>query len=380
MSDWSLARTLAAFVAELRTRGVTVSPAESANALVALEHTRFLQPSVFRAVLKTTLAKTPEAAVIFEQAFDAFWAPGAAEPAEEREAAEERDDDPAEPSATAGQTTPQPQRSDDLSAQAPNGPRHGASAAARRMTADLADLDADEQRATEALIRALGQALARRLSRRWRAANRGALDLRASLRQAMAHGGDVTGFKRRHRPRERPRLVVLADVSYSMDAYSRFFLCFVHAFAQVFRSVESLVFATTLSRVTDSLARGRLEDALDRLAVDIDDWAGGTRIASTISDYLARFGDAQLDRNTVVMIVSDGWDTDPPGELERALKRLRARCRALIWLDPLMDHPRYFASALGVQHDSPHIDLCVPARNLAGLEGLVDRLFAERIV
>ncbi len=380
MSDWSLARTLAAFVADLRVRGVTVSPAESTDALAAVEHACFLQPSVFRAALKTTLAKTPEAAVIFEQAFDAFWTPGRAEPAEAREAPDDSDDAPAEPSATAGQTTPQPQRSDSPGAQAPNGPRHGASAAARLMTADLADLDVDEQRATEALIRALGQALARRLSRRWRAANRGGLDLRASLRQAMARGGDVTGFKRRHRPRERPRLVVLADVSYSMDAYSRFFLCFVHAFAQVFRSVESLVFATTLSRVTEALARGRLEDALDRLAVDIDDWAGGTRIASTISDYLARFGDAQLDRNTVVMIVSDGWDTDPPQELHRVLKRLRARCRAIIWLDPLMDHPRYFASALGLQHDSTDIDLCAPARNLAGLEGLVDRLLEERIV
>jgi len=379
VSDWSLARTLVAFVADLRARGVAVSPAESADALAALDEAQFLQPGVFRAALRATLAKTPEAGVIFEQAFDRFWWLGAAEPAQAREAAD-GDDEPVEPSATAGPAHPQPERSATVTEHTPNGPRHGASAGARRMTADLAHMGADEQRATEALIRTLGQALARRVARRWRTANRGTLDLRASLRDAMAHGGDITDFKRRYRPRQRPRLVVLADVSYSMDAYSRFFLCFVHAFAQVFRSVESFVFATALSRVSAALARGRLEDALDRLAVDVDDWAGGTRIASAVGDYLARFADAQLDRNTVVMIVSDGWDTDPPEQLARALKRLRARCRAIIWLDPLMEHPRYFASALGVQHAVPAVDLCVPARNLAGLESLVDRLRAQRIV
>ena len=380
--DWSLASVLAAFAGELRA-GVTVSPAESADALAALRALPVLERTRFKAALRACMAKTPADRERFDAVFKAFWREQAVvpEPAAESDNADnanepandaEQGGDPAPARAQATDQSSDKALDDDTNA--------GASAERRAMQADLAAIDDPERAAMERLIRALGRQLARRAARRWRQRARGRLDLRASLRAAIARGGEVFEFRRRYRPRERPRLVVFADVSYSMDAYSRFFLCFVHAFGQAFRSVESFVFSASLSRVTDALARGRFEAALARLPNTVEDWAGGTRIASSLDVFMARYADTLLDRNTIVMIVSDGWDSDEPQHLQIALKHLRERCRAIIWLDPLMDHPRYFKTALGAQHNSPHVDLCAPARNLDGLAQLVDRLSRERLV
>lgn len=377
---WSLARAVAAFAGELRAADVTVSPAESADALAALAVLPVLERRRFKAVLRACMAKTPADRERFDAVFSAFWRDDfdIPEPATESDDAQDAEDD--EPADGAEGGDPAPARAQTTDGAPEDGDNQGASAERRAMGADLAAIDDAERAAMERLIRTLGRQLARRAARRWRQRRRGRLDLRASLRAAIARGGEVFEFRRRYRPRERPRLVVFADVSYSMDAYSRFFLCFVHAFGQVFRSVESFVFSASLSRVTEALARGRIEAALARLPETVEDWAGGTRIASSIDVFMARHADTLLDRNTIVMIVSDGWDSDEPAHLQRALRQLRGRCRALIWLDPLMDHPRYFKTALGAQHDSPHVDLCAPARNLDGLAQLVDRLSRERLV
>lgn len=378
MNDWSLARALAAFAGLLRAEGVAVSPAETTDALAALQWVRLADERSFAAALRACLAKTPEDRERFDVAYQTFWHAGATAPADVVEDQGETADDTTREAAPGAEATPAPSVGSIPDTRA-NGPSQGASTEARRMGMDLA-AGQQEREALERMIRELGRRLASRAARRWRSRRRGELDMRASLRRAITRGGEVFELKRRLRPRERPRLVVFADVSYSMDAYSRFFLCFIHAFARVFKSVESFVFSTRLSRVTDALARGQLEQALAVLPETVEDWAGGTRIGDSLARYMTRYADAQLDHNTIVMIVSDGWDSGERRVLEDALGRLRARCRALIWLDPLMDHPGYFSTALGVQYESRHVDLCAPARNLDALAELADRLSRERLV
>ncbi|MES1938771.1 VWA containing CoxE family protein [Salinisphaera sp. T5B8] len=379
MNDWSLARVVTAFVQQLRHAGVTVSPAESADALAALARTPMQPRADFARLLRACLAKTPEDRARFDTVFAEFFD---ARPTEVAEQADADDDQTGNQKAHGvGDAEPAPAKTTTSDSDPSENANTGASAARQAMQTDLAAIGADEREAMERLIRTLGHQLARRAARRWRARSQGVIDLRRSLRAAIAHGGEVFKLRRRYRPRERPRLVVFADVSYSMDAYSRFFLCFIHAFARVFRAVESYVFSTQLSRVTETLARSAsVEAGLARLPECVEDWAGGTRIASALETFMHRFADQQLDRNTVVMIVSDGWDSDKPERLQAVLKRLRGRCRAIIWLDPLMGHPRFFSTALGAQHESPHVDICAPARNLAGLEALVERLSRARIV
>lgn len=380
MTDWSLARAVTAFSGELRRAGVTVSPAESADALAALARMPVPSRADFARLMRACMAKTPEDRARFDAVFATFFDSTPVEPAEQVDG-ENEDNDDTRTARAVGEAEPAPAVATGAERKHNEEARTGAAATRQAMQVDLAAIDEHERAAMERLIRTLGRQLARRTARRWRARSHGAIDLRRSLRGAIAHGGEMFQFRRRYRPRERPRLIVFADVSYSMDAYSRFFLCFIHAFARVFRSLESYVFSTELSRVTETLARaGSIEAGLARLPDSVDDWASGTRIASALDTFMQRFGDYQLDRNTVVMIVSDGWDSDRPEQLQHALKRLRGRCRALIWLDPLMGHPRFFSTALGAQHESPYVDLCAPARNLAGLEALVERLSRQRIV
>ena len=379
MNDWSLARVVTAFVQQLRHAGVTVSPAETADALTALAHTPMPTRADFARLLRACLAKTPDDRARFDTVFTEFFDDRPTEVAQKADADEDQTGN--QKAHGVGDAEPAPAKATTSDSDPRENANTGASAARQSMQTDLAAIGADEREAMERLIRTLGHQLARRAARRWRARSQGVIDLRRSLRAAIGRGGEVFTLRRRYRPRARPRLVVFADVSYSMDAYSRFFLCFIHAFARVFRSVESYVFSTQLSRVTDALARSAsVEAGLARLPDSVADWAGGTRIASALERFMHRFADAQLDRNTVVMIVSDGWDSDTPERLQAVLKRLRGRCRAIIWLDPLMGHPRFFSTALGVQHESPHVDMCAPARNLAGLEALVERLSRARVV
>lgn len=377
--DWSLTRGLAGFARALREAGVSVGPAESADALASVALIDPTDEAAFRGALKACMAKTPDDRVVFDTVFDEFWYARIAEPAQ---AVPAEDDDPEReaPAEPAGQQArPAVSNSQERASETADD-NEGAADEGAAMGLDLAQVAADEQAAMDRLIRTLGRRLALTTARRWRRHRRGALDLRASMRRAIAQGGEMLAWQRRYRPPQKPRLVVLADVSYSMDAYSRFFLLFVWSFGQVFRSIEAFVFATGLSRITPALARHDVATALAELGERIPDWGGGTQIGDSIDAYLSHHADDHLDRHTLVMIVSDGWDAGDPDRLDAALAALRRRCRAIIWLDPLMEHPRFFVSALGAQHASPHVDLCAPARNLQALSTLAERLSQQRWV
>lgn len=375
--DWSLTRGLAGFAHALRAAGVAVGPAESADALAGVALIDPTDERAFRGALRACMAKNPDDCAVFDTVFDTFWHASIAEPAQtvEGEADARERDAAAQPAGQRARPTVSEREEQGSQTATDN---DGAAGAGAAMGLDLARLEPAEQAAMDRLIRSLGRRLALTTARRWRASRRGALDLRASMRWAIAQSGEVLTWRRRYRPPQKPKLVVLADVSYSMDAYSRFFLLFVWSFGQVFRSIEAFVFATELSRITPALARHDMAAALDELGEQLPDWGGGTRIGDSIEAYLADHADDHLDRHTLVMIVSDGWDAGEPERLEAALAALRCRCRAIIWLDPLMEHPRFFATALGAQHASPHVDLCAPARNLQALSALAERLSGQR--
>lgn len=375
--NWSLTRGLAGFARALRTAGVSVGPVESADALASVALIDATDEAAFRGALKACMAKNPDDRVVFDTVFDDFWYAHIAEPAQavDVEADEGQRDATAQPAGQKARPAVSEREDRGSETAADN---QGAAGEGAAIGLDLAQVEPAEQAAMDRLIRTLGRRLASRTARRWRARRRGVLDLRASMRRAIAQGGEVLAWRRRYRPPQKPKLVVLADVSYSMDAYSRFFLLFIWSFGQVFRSIEAFVFATGLSRITPALGRHDVATALAELGEHIPDWGGGTQIGNSIDRYLADYADDHLDRHTLVMIVSDGWDAGDPERLDAALAALRRRCRAIIWLDPLMEHPRFFATALGTQHASPHVDLCAPARNLQALGVLAERLSEQR--
>jgi len=238
----------------------------------------------------------------------------------------------------------------------------------RRYTSD--DLAALEQVAADIVRR-----LRSRRSRRWRHARRGGrLDPRRIVRLALATGGDPIRLARRERKLRRTKLVVLCDVSGSMDLYSRFLLQVIYALQHAFARVETFAFSTRVVRITDSLARGSYREALDALAaIPHGGWSGGTKIGESVE--AVRIGWPRLfDRRTAVVILSDGWDTGDPETLGSALGDLRRRVGRIVWLNPLLGSPSYEPLTRGMQAALPHLDVFAPAHDLASLERLASHL------
>ena len=178
---------------------------------------------------------------------------------------------------------------------------------------------------------------------------------------------------RRERTLRRTKLVVLCDVSGSMDLYSRFLLQVLYALQHAFARVETFAFSTRVARITDSLSRGSYRDALGELALLDSGWSGGTRIGDSIE--AVRSGWPRLfDRRTAVIILSDGWDTGDPDVLGSVLRDLRRRVGRIIWLNPLLGSPSYQPLTRGMQAALPHVDVFAPAHDVASLERLAEHL------
>lgn len=212
--------------------------------------------------------------------------------------------------------------------------------------------------------------LATRKSRRYRPHRRkGRLDLRRSFRDAVAHDGELLRLARRRRRVERPRVVLLCDVSGSMERYSRFLLRFLLAAGRD-RDVESFVFSTRLTRLTSWLSASRLDQALASLGSLVHDWSGGTRIGACLDEFVRLYGRSLLGRRTVVVILSDGLDRGDVDLLERAMRAMQRKARKTIWLNPLLASPQYEPAARGMRAALPYVDVFAPGHNLESLSEL----------
>jgi uncharacterized protein len=245
---------------------------------------------------------------------------------------------------------------------------------------DFADYTDEERRRARRAIRALAAGAPTRPSRRTRPARRRGApphaarpDLRHTVRASLRTGGDP--FERHWRePGDRPRpLVLVCDVSGSMEPYARMLLAYMQACVAARRRVEAFVFGTRLTRVTAEL-RGRDPDrALERAAAATRDWSGGTRIGEALATLNREHG-RRLGRGAVVVLLSDGWDRGDPERLESEMARL-ARCsHRLIWLNPLKAHPEYRPLTRGMRVALPYVDEFMAGSTLGSLERLAEAL------
>jgi uncharacterized protein with von Willebrand factor type A (vWA) domain len=245
---------------------------------------------------------------------------------------------------------------------------------AARGSEDFRSYSGDELGALEGAAARIVRRLRARPSRRWRSDRRGRrLDPRRIVRLALATGGDPIRLARRERVLRRTKLVVLCDVSGSMDLYSRFLLQVLYALQHAFARVETFAFSTHVARITTALSRGSYRDALESLRALDSGWSGGTRIGESIASVSAGWP-RLFDRRTAVVILSDGWDTGDPDVLGSALRDLGRRVGRIIWLNPLLGSSAYEPLTRGMQAALPHIDVFAPAHNLASLERLADHL------
>jgi hypothetical protein len=207
-------------------------------------------------------------------------------------------------------------------------------------------------------------------SRRARAGGHDQLDIRRLLRRSMRFGGELLVFSWKS-PRLRPRpLVLLCDISGSMERYTRLLLNFAYALKNASTRVEAFVFATRLTRITRLLRSHDVDAALNRVTTSVDDWSGGTRIGEAIESFNRRYARRVLGHGATVAIISDGWDRGDAAQMRHAIARLQRSCHRLIWMNPLMGAPGYEPLTLGLQAALPFVDDFLPAHNLANLEAL----------
>ena len=362
----------------LRALGLEVHVGRLLDVVEALQYVDLSERDAVYYTCRALLVHRHEDLPIFDRAFDAFWrrhgamlshAPGSS----------------SQPDEGARVTSLQ----DANAVAAPTVPRTGDAREGTGVLRTWSDVDAiahkdfgtfseDDVAAARAALRRLEWTPGIRRTRRWVAGRGQGLDLRRAMAQSVRTGGDVLRWPRRRR-RTRPRpVLLLCDISGSMERYSRMLLHFTHAFAARERRVEAFVFSTRLTRVTRELRRRSVEEALARVARAVPDWSGGTRIGEALRQFHQRWSRRLPRGGVVAVLISDGWDRGDPAMLRDQMARLRRRCRRVIWLNPLIGTIDYAPLTRGLQAALPHVDDFMPVRSLANLADLATHLNALR--
>ncbi len=237
---------------------------------------------------------------------------------------------------------------------------------------DFRDMTWEEIQAAKRAMAHLDWKLGLRRTRRYHSGPGGRLNLRRLIRDNLRFGGELLTLTYRMRVYHPRPLVVLCDISGSMERYSRMLLHFVHALThgRLGVDVEAFVFSTRLTRITHHLRHRDVDESLDELGLAIQDWSGGTRIGEAIKAFNFNWARRVLGRGAVVLIISDGWDRGDSQMLAQEMARLQRSAHRLIWLNPLLGLPAYEPTQRGMAAASAYIDDFLPGCNLASLEQL----------
>jgi uncharacterized protein with von Willebrand factor type A (vWA) domain len=375
-------RRLAGFAHTLRDNGYRVGLAETRDALQVLASPAALRPTSLKPALRALFCATHSDWERFDEIYDAFWqgrgmrqrqvlsgVPSAGHAPAVKKLAEAH-----VPQEALGLPDRVERKSDgDGETQAEGrGRREGASRVENLAATDLRHIvDPEEIAATHALAARLARVMRARLVRRDQIRRRGRrIDLRRTIHRNVSHGGMPFDLAWRRRKIKPLRLVVLLDASGSMSLYTAFFVRFLHGVVDAFREAEAFVFHTRLAHVSPSLRDRDVTRAVEKLSLMAQGIGGGTRIGESLATFNRWHARRVINSRTALMIVSDGYDTGEPGQLGEEMRRLRRRCRKIIWLNPLIGWRDYTPQARGMQAALPYVDLFAPAHNLESLAAL----------
>jgi len=241
------------------------------------------------------------------------------------------------------------------------------------------DLSEDEMRLMMRVLQKLARKMAHQKSRlRKKSKRRQQLDLKQTIRTNMRKGGEIQQLVYSERKDRKLKLVLLCDVSRSMDLYSRFFIHLIYAFQNAYDKIETLVFSTALHRVSEILDNNDFDKAFKTISERVPQWSGGTTIGSCLQDFTQNYGHGMLDKKTIVMILSDGWDTGKPEVMKDAMKTIYKKSKKVIWLNPLAGNPDFSPESIGMQTALPYIDVLASAHNLESLKQVLQQLRSKR--
>ncbi len=203
------------------------------------------------------------------------------------------------------------------------------------------------------------------------------IDLRRTLRASMKAGGAIIDLKYLGPRRKAPPIVALLDISGSMSQYTRLFLHFLHTVTDARKRVFTFLFGTRLTNVTRALKARDPDEALAACALNVADWSGGTRIATSLAAFNKLWARRVLTQGAIVLLITDGLERDPDDRLSFEIDRLHRSCRRLIWLNPLLRFSGFEAKAKGIRAMVSHVDELRPIHNLESMGDLVRALSAH---
>ena len=356
----------------LRGAGIAVHPGRLLDVVSALDHVDLRSRDEVYYACRALLVHGPEQIAIFDRAFDAFWSVHTTDaPRSGDRRTQPRDAAAIEQLVAAAASVPD--QADAAEATTERGLKIWSDAGGLSEK-DFAALTDEEVAEASAALERLVWSPGERRTRRWIRGRGPRLDLRRAIADSRRTGGDVVRLARqRRRIRARP-LVLLCDISGSMERYSRMLLRFAHAIARRHRRVEAFLFSTRLTRITRQLRTAHPDAALLAVARAVPDWSGGTRIGRAIKEFHQQWAGRVLTGGPVVLLVSDGWDCGDPGELAAQVARLQRRCHRLVWLNPLIGSIGYAPLTRGLQAALPFVDDFLPARTLTNLADLAVHL------
>jgi uncharacterized protein with von Willebrand factor type A (vWA) domain len=358
----------------LRRAGIDVPVGTLLDLITALTHVDLSAREEVFHTCRALLVHRHEDLVTFERVFDAFWRDHG-NPFAPEAASVQRDGATAPAPITAALGTVQ---ASDESGEDPDDPLAGLvqtwSDLGGLADKDFAEFTAGEVARARAVLDGLPWIPGERRTRRWVKGRGPRLDLRGALARSLRTAGEVVSLPtRRRRVRPRP-LVLLCDVSGSMDRYSRMLLHFAHRVGRRHGRLEVFLFSTELTRVTREIGRRRVADAVAAVSHAVPDWSGGTRIGPALQQFHRRWSRRVLHQGPVVLLISDGWDRGDPVLLRGQIARLQRSCHRLIWLNPLIGTTDYAPLTRGLQAALPYVDDFLPARTLLDLQDLAVHL------
>lgn len=353
------------FVSLLRRRGVRIDVQRVQDAIEALEHVNLDEPAHVYWALRCVLTQRQQDLAIFDAVLrDELREPRA-------------DEDPqGDPDGGAASGAPaDPDIIDDEDRRLEQGLASSPDELLRRL--DFSEYGPEELRRARALVRTIARSLPRQIKRRRRpSSTRRYLDVRRTVHAAVRTGGVPLTQEWSNHSHGRRKLLLLLDVSGSMQATSLIVLMFAQAAVRADHRVEAFAFGTRLTRLTRHLRGHDMNEAMLNAAADVVDWGGGTRIAGSLARLNATWAPRGVARGAVVVIVSDGLEHDDAAQLAREMERLRRGAHAIVWVNPLAGDPDYEPLAAGMAAALPYVDCFLPGHNLDALSSLVDVLAA----
>jgi uncharacterized protein with von Willebrand factor type A (vWA) domain len=362
------AERLSGFPTFLRANGFAVGGGDAIPVLQTARHVGVLDGPALRYSLQALLCGRCDEWRRFDELFDAWFLPANRWQSAESRSADEHAQSGRWPGAAGDEDTDGDD--DDLR------PRQAASRQELLSSADFRTLTEREHTLDiEALMRRFARAIKQLQLRRERTSRLGRrLDLAATIRHSVASGGTPFELAWKRRRRVRPRLVLLIDVSRSMALYSFFYLRLARALAAELNDVQSYIFHTRVTAVTQALQDVDPWRAQERLHLIAQGWAGGTRIGESLLQFNREHAAQAVHSRTAVIVMSDGYDTGEPEQLSAALAHLRRRARRIVWLNPLCNRPGFAPVSQGMQAALPHLDLLAPGADLKSIEAVLPKL------